>query len=75
MPAKNEKGLYFLIRMVVLIFIVPILIGSVMFTRVFARVLRKTLRARGLNEVQRILNWKGIAGIFELARGSRLLES
>jgi hypothetical protein len=74
MPTKNENVLYILIRMVVLVFLVPILVGSVMFTRVFARALRKTLKMRGLNEVQRVLNWKGIAGIFELSRGSRLLD-
>ncbi|NMC04629.1 MAG: hypothetical protein GYA24_05420 [Candidatus Lokiarchaeota archaeon] len=70
MMTKNEKWFYLLVRMFVLVFLIPILVQSIMFTRVFARALRKTLRARGLNEVQRVLNWKGITGIFELARGS-----
>ncbi len=71
METKNENGLYLLIRILVLVFIIPISLGSVLFTRFFSRALRKTLKLRGLNEVQRILNWKGIAGIFELARGPR----
>ncbi|MBN2152822.1 MAG: hypothetical protein JW839_15330 [Candidatus Lokiarchaeota archaeon] len=71
MQTFKERGLYFLVKILVLVFLVPILVGSVMFTRVFSSTLRKTLKARGLNEVQRVLNWKGIAGIFELARGAK----
>ncbi len=71
METRNEKGLYFLIRMLVLVFMIPISVGSILFTRFFARALRKTLETRGLDKVQRVLNWRGIAGIFELARGSK----
>ncbi|TFG04557.1 MAG: hypothetical protein EU536_04400 [Promethearchaeota archaeon] len=65
---KTEKLIIFSFRLIVLMLFIPLTLSTVLFSRMFERVLRLSLNHKSLNEVQRILNWKGITGIFELAR-------
>ena len=65
---KGNKIILFLIRIVLLFMFIPIVLFSLSFGEYFSRALRKALDKEGLNEVQRFLNWKGIPGVFELAR-------
>ncbi len=62
--------IYFAFRVLIAVFLIPITMLSFVFSRFFGRALRIAIEKKGLNEAQRTLNFKGIAGIFGLARGA-----
>ena len=65
---KLNKRFLFLLRVGILVFLIPIMLFSIMFSRFFDKALRKAINLKGPKDVQIILNWKGIRGIFELSR-------
>jgi hypothetical protein len=54
-------------RLLIMVFFIPISMMSLVFSRFFGTAIRKGLKKKGLNHVQRVLNWQGVFGIFELA--------
>jgi hypothetical protein len=68
---KLDKRFIFLLRVVIMIFLIPIMLFAILFSRFFDKALRKAIRVKGPKAVQLLLNWKGIRGIFELGRELR----
>ncbi len=67
----SPRPLVFLVfRAAIAAFFVPIAMLSLVFSRFFGKALKKAIARKGLNETQRTLNFKGIAGILQLARGN-----
>ena len=64
----THKVILVMFRLSIMYFILPLTLLSIIFSRIFEKALRDSLERKPLNEVQRVLNWKGITGIFELAR-------
>jgi len=66
-----DKRFLFLLRLAIMVFMIPIMLLSIVFSRFFDKALRKAISMKGPKDVQIILNWKGIRGIFELGRELR----
>jgi hypothetical protein len=67
---NGQSLVFFLFRAFIAVFFIPITMLSLVFSRFFGKALSKVIAKKGLNETQRTLNFKGIAGILELARGN-----
>jgi hypothetical protein len=67
---KAQSLVFFAFRVLIAVFLVPIAMLSFVFSRFFGRALMTVIEKKGLNETQRTLNFRGIAGILGLARGN-----
>ena len=65
---KKENFIPTFFRIFLIVFFLPIVFMSFTFSIEFARNLRAALEKSELNEVMRLLAWKGFIEIFALAR-------
>ncbi|MBD3228563.1 MAG: hypothetical protein GF329_10280 [Candidatus Lokiarchaeota archaeon] len=66
----KENFIAFLLRLFLIFFFLPIVLFSFTFSFEFEKSLRLALEKRELNEVMRLLAWKGFVAIFSIARST-----
>jgi len=63
---ENDRLIRILFKGVILVLFPLLLVGSLFFADFLQRILRRSLKKKGRDEVIRLLSYKGLFGIFDL---------